>query len=69
MERELDQDVSEVTGDQMKFIELARQIFMPTRTAGEIFNGVSDKWICEEGMEESRGLSKYAPTYEDFWGI
>ena len=41
---------------------------MPTKTAEKIFNGMSDKWICEEGMEESRGLSEYAPTYEEFVG-
>ena len=41
---------------------------MPTKTTEKIFNGMTDKWICEEGMKESRGLSEYAPTYEEFVG-
>jgi predicted DNA-binding ArsR family transcriptional regulator len=41
---------------------------MPTETAERIFDGMSDKWICEEGMEESKGLSEYTPAYEAFVG-
>ena len=62
MERELDRDVSEATGNKKEFLELTGQLFIPTDTAERIFDGMSDKWICEEGMEESKGLSEHTPT-------
>ena len=68
MEKELDRDVSEAAGRRKEFLELTGKIFIPTDTAERIFDGMSDKWICEQGMEESRGLSGYTPTYEDFLG-
>ena len=52
--------------DRGSFLEMAGRLGIKEEAANNIFEGLKDKEIPEDGRAEEEALSKYTPTFDEF---